>query len=89
MTQPYATMQVPIVSSISIGLNFGQQIELGEVVNVEAVNDALYYGYMEKGKKKPPLFPDLKHLHHERNGIVFFKPVGHRFRKHRRSKRPE
>jgi DNA polymerase I-like protein with 3'-5' exonuclease and polymerase domains len=58
MTAPYATMKLPVVSSISIGLNFGQQIEVGEAVNEEFINDVLYNGYLdEEGEKKPPLFP--------------------------------
>lgn len=44
MTQPYATMKVPVVGSISLGRNFAEQIECGEEfdakVIAEAVNDA-------------------------------------------------
>lgn len=41
MTAPYADMQVPILSSISLGLNFGQQIELGMVPDADIINKSL------------------------------------------------
>lgn len=41
MTAQYANMQIPIVSSISLGRDFGQQIECGDYVNEEAINNAL------------------------------------------------
>lgn len=41
MTAPYATMRVPIVSSISLGRNFGEQIECGETVNKEVIEAAI------------------------------------------------
>lgn len=41
MTQPYADMKIPIVSSISLGPNFGEQIETGEEFNEGAINKAL------------------------------------------------
>lgn len=41
MVAPYADMIVPIVSSISIGPNFGEQIEIGETVDPVEVKRAL------------------------------------------------
>jgi 5'-3' exonuclease len=41
MTAGYANMQIPIVSSISLGPDFGQQTECGDYVNEEAINSAL------------------------------------------------
>lgn len=41
MVAPYANMQIPIVSSISIGPNFGEQIEVGETVDDEVIKKAL------------------------------------------------
>jgi len=41
MVAHYADMFVPIRSSISIGKNFGEQIEVGEAVDEEAVTNAL------------------------------------------------
>lgn len=41
MTAQYANMEIPIVSSISLGRDFGQQIECGDYVNEEAINNAL------------------------------------------------
>lgn len=41
MVARYANMQIPIVSSISLGKDFGQQIECGDYVNEEAINAAL------------------------------------------------
>ena len=41
MVQPYATMQVPILSSISFGPNFGTQIEIGELPTLEAMQAGL------------------------------------------------
>jgi DNA polymerase I-like protein with 3'-5' exonuclease and polymerase domains len=41
MVGPYADMIVPIASSISIGPNFGDQVEVGEAVNDDVINDAL------------------------------------------------
>ena len=46
MTAPYATMQVPIESSVSMGWNFGDQHEMGDGVrptpeNVQQMIDKL------------------------------------------------
>lgn len=41
MTANYAGMRVPIVSSISLGRNFGEQIECGETVKAEVINAAI------------------------------------------------
>ncbi len=41
MIAPYATMGIPIVSSISLGPDFGQQIECGDYVDEARINDAL------------------------------------------------
>lgn len=41
MTQQYANMTVPIVGSISIGKNFGQQIECGDGFFPDAIQGAL------------------------------------------------
>ena len=41
MTAKYADMKIPIVSSISLGPDFGHQIECGETVNESAINGAL------------------------------------------------
>lgn len=41
MTQPFADMWVPIVSSISLGANFGKQIECGEVPDKAAIEAAI------------------------------------------------
>ncbi len=41
MTARYADMKIPVVSSISLGRDFGQQIECGEVVNEAAISRAL------------------------------------------------
>lgn len=41
MTQPYAGMQIPIVSSISIGPNFGNQIECGEQYDEAVIKAAV------------------------------------------------
>lgn len=41
MVQPYADMKIPIVSSISLGPNFGEQIELGEQPTKDAIEAAL------------------------------------------------
>jgi len=41
MIQPYATMQVPIIASISLGPNFGVQIECGEIPDREIIEEAL------------------------------------------------
>jgi DNA polymerase I-like protein with 3'-5' exonuclease and polymerase domains/5'-3' exonuclease len=62
MIAPYGGMQVPIVSSISLGLNFGDQIECGATVDVERINDVLYRGYEEGGKRHAPLFPSEERL---------------------------
>ena len=37
MTQPYADMEIPIESSISFGLSFGEQVEIGTKPTAEAV----------------------------------------------------
>jgi hypothetical protein len=47
MTQPYAGMKIPIVSSIDIGRNFGELIEIGEKfdeVKIQKVVDQLFGG---------------------------------------------
>jgi hypothetical protein len=41
MTAPYANMQVPILASISIGPNFGMQIECGDYFDEAAIRRAL------------------------------------------------
>lgn len=41
MTQPYSTMTVPILGSISIGPDFGNQIECGTEFSLEKINAAL------------------------------------------------
>jgi hypothetical protein len=60
MTMPYAGMTVPIVGSISFGLNYGEQIEVGETVDVQKINDVLYNGWMERDKSYAPLFPKMQ-----------------------------
>jgi DNA polymerase I-like protein with 3'-5' exonuclease and polymerase domains len=48
MTRRYADMKVPIVGSISLGANFGQQIECGDDFNEEAILEALHsLGYQD------------------------------------------
>lgn len=42
MTQRYADMTIPIESSIGIGHNFGQLIEIGDQPTSAAINEALY-----------------------------------------------
>lgn len=51
MVAPYATMTVPIVSSISFGLNFGEQHEVGEAVNDAVINDTLVKLFPDKYKE--------------------------------------
>ena len=41
MTAQYANMQIPIVSSISLGPDFGKQTECGDYVNEDVINKAL------------------------------------------------
>lgn len=41
MVQPYAGMTVPIASSISLGTNFGEQVECGEEPKPEVIEEAL------------------------------------------------
>lgn len=41
MTQPYADMQVPIVASISLGANFGEQIECGDEFDAARIQEAI------------------------------------------------
>lgn len=41
MVQPYADQKVPIISSISLGRNFGQQIECGEEVDEATISAAI------------------------------------------------
>lgn len=41
MVAPYADMSIPIVSSISLGRNFGQQIECGDFVDDARIKEAL------------------------------------------------
>ena len=41
MQTPYGGMEVPIVSSISLGPSFGEQRELGEVFDADLVRDAV------------------------------------------------
>jgi len=48
MTQRYADMVIPIESSIGIGHNFGQLIEIGDQPTSEAINDALYKLFPQK-----------------------------------------
>ncbi len=49
MVAPYANMGVPIVSEISLGPNFGIQIEVGETPNREVIENALRsLGLLEK-----------------------------------------
>ncbi len=52
MTQNYADMEVPVVSSISFGPNFGQQIEIGELPTDEAIDAGLqkYFELLGKGE---------------------------------------
>jgi hypothetical protein len=52
MVANYAGMQVPIVSSISFGPNFGVQFEIGEEPTDEAIDKGLeaYFAYL-KGEK--------------------------------------
>lgn len=57
MIAPYGGMSVPIVSSVSLGLNYGDQIEVGDTVDPQRINDVLYRGYVEGDTKKPALFP--------------------------------
>lgn len=51
MTQPYANMQVPIMGSISIGPNFGDQIECGDWYIPEEINKALCQIFHEPMKE--------------------------------------
>lgn len=48
MTGPYGGMTVPIVSSISLGPNFGVQIEVGETVDEDRINAALAKIFQEE-----------------------------------------
>ena len=41
MQTPYGGMEVPIVSSISLGPSFGEQRELGEVFDADLVQAAV------------------------------------------------
>jgi hypothetical protein len=41
MVAHYANMKLPITSSISLGVDFGQQIECGDDYNAEAISEAL------------------------------------------------
>lgn len=41
MVQPYGGMTIPIVSEISLGANFGQQIEVGAVPDERRINEAI------------------------------------------------
>jgi DNA polymerase-1 len=41
MTQPYAGMKIPIVSSIDVGANFGDLIEIGEKYDEAKIREAL------------------------------------------------
>lgn len=41
MTQPYATMTIPVVSSIAVGDTFGSMIECGDSFDEEAIRAAL------------------------------------------------
>lgn len=41
MTQPYSTMKVPAVGSISLGPNFGEQHEVGDTFDEQAIREAL------------------------------------------------
>ncbi len=42
MVQPYASMRVPILGSISLGGNFADQLECGDYYDADAINDAVY-----------------------------------------------
>lgn len=42
MTQPYATMTVPILGSVSLGPNFAKQLECGDYYDADAIDDAVY-----------------------------------------------
>lgn len=41
MTAGYADMKIPIVASVSLGRNYGEQIECGDFVDAPAINAAL------------------------------------------------
>lgn len=41
MCEPYSTLPVPIIGSISLGANFGKQIELGEEFDAKVIQEAL------------------------------------------------
>jgi len=41
MVQPYGGMRIPIVSSISLGRNFGEQIECGDFFDAEKISAAI------------------------------------------------
>jgi DNA polymerase I-like protein with 3'-5' exonuclease and polymerase domains/5'-3' exonuclease len=51
MTEPYADMFVPIGSSISIGRNFGEQVEVGNTVDPERIKAALMEIFLEPMRK--------------------------------------
>jgi hypothetical protein len=51
MTQPYADMKVPILASISIGRNFGEQIECGDDYIPENITKALAKIFPEEDRK--------------------------------------
>jgi len=42
MTERYADMTIPIESSIGLGHNFKELIEIGDQPTTDAINDALY-----------------------------------------------
>jgi hypothetical protein len=41
MTQPYGDMKIPVRSSVSIGWNFGEQVELDGDFSEQNINKAL------------------------------------------------
>ena len=41
MTVPYGNLPVPFLGSISVGANFGDQIECGDVFNAASIQEAL------------------------------------------------
>jgi hypothetical protein len=41
MVQPFAGMKIPVVSTISLGASFGEQIELGEHPCPQKIQEAI------------------------------------------------
>jgi DNA polymerase-1 len=62
MTQPYANMKLPVVSSISFGPNYGEQIECGEEVDAAAVLKAFRATKGPKGQEVPVFPPETLRL---------------------------